>query len=330
METIIMNIAAVEGQSLSGTNSDLLEATTFASLKLKEEHIEEFLAQNLYLLMGDKNAILVGRQVVNEQKSRADLVALDSDGCLVVIEIKRDMADCKARAEKFEMQAIRYAATYSRIRTVDELAELVYAPYLRRFEPEKVAGKEAEQFARSEINRIVKAGNGEFNSRQKIILVASEFDKEVISACAWLVQNGIDISCIRLSPVKNGDNQLLLVVERVIPPPSLDEMLTPVARHQSVAVELSENSDETKKGRTIFPTLSALFEQNFIKTGDEVIIKDRAELAATVINHKLVEYHGQQLPWNEWAKRVTGWSAVNIYANVMLGDKSLDDLRWGR
>lgn len=325
-----MSLQTRDGQGISGTNSDLLEATTFSALKLREEHVEEFLAQNLYLLMGDKNAILVGRQVVNEQKSRADLVALDSDGCLVVIEIKRDMADCKARAEKFEMQAIRYAATYSRIRTVDELAELVYAPYLRKFESERLTGKEAEQFARSEINRIVKAGNGEFNSRQKIILVASEFDKEVISACAWLVQNGIDISCIRLSPVKNGDSQLLLVVERVVPPPSLDEMLTPVARHQAVAADVSETGDESKKSRTIFPTLSALFEQKQIKAGDEVTIKDRVESAATVINHKLVEYQGQQLPWNEWAKRVTGWSAVNIYANVVLGGKTLDDMRWGR
>lgn len=329
MDTTIINIQVDNDQGrykLASSSSGGLDVIDFSTLNLKEEHIESFLAENLNILMGD--AILVGRQVVNEQKSRADLVALDSDGCLVVIEIKRDMADCKARAEKFEMQAIRYAATYSRIRTVDELAELVYAPYLKKSELHEVTDEKALQIAKEKIAGIIK--NSEFNTRQKIILVASEFDKEVISACAWLVQNGIDISCIRLSPVRNGDSQLLLVVERVVPPPSLDEMLTPVARQKSVADEVSGVGDESKKSRTILPTLSALFEQKLIKTGDEVTIKDRAESAAKVINHKLVEYQGQQLPWNEWAKRVTGWSAVNIYANVMLGGKTLDDLRWGR
>lgn len=329
MDTTIISVNVDKDQEnykLTSSNAVGLDVINFSALNLKEDHIESFLAENLNILMGD--AILVGRQVVNEQKSRADLVALDSDGCLVVIEIKRDMADCKAQAEKFEMQAIRYAATYSRIRTVDELAELVYAPYLRKFESSAVADKDAVQVAKEKIVGIIK--NSEFNSRQKIILVASDFDKEVISACAWLVQNGIDISCIRLSPVRNGDSQLLLVVERVVPPPSLDEMLTPVARQQAVAAEVSGISDESKKTRTTLPTLSALFEQKQIKTGDTVTIKDRNESSAKVLNQKLVEYQGQQLPWNEWAKRVTGWSAVNIYANVMLGDKSLDDLRWGR
>lgn len=194
METIVVPVTIERGRSIQKANSGPLSPTTFKSFDLREEHLENFIASYPELILKDRTAILVGRQVSNEQKSRADLVALDSDGSIIVVEIKRDMDDCKARAEKFEMQAIRYAATYSRIRSVEELAEQVYVPYLKKFEPTKIDGK-VEDYAKSEINRVLRSDTGitDFNAKQKIILVASDFDKEVLSACAWLVQNGIDI-----------------------------------------------------------------------------------------------------------------------------------------
>lgn len=333
METTIVPVKIMNGQGIEKSGTGALAATSFKGLGLREEHLESFIAANPELILADRTAILVGRQVSNEQKSRADLVALDSDGSIVVIEIKRDMEDCKARAEKFEMQAIRYAATYSRIRAVEDLAEQVYVPYLWKFEPSKIEGKNPEEFAKAEINRVLRSGSGltDFNARQKIILVASDFDKEVLSACAWLRQNGIEISCIRISPLENGE-QPLLVIEQVLPTVALEDMLTPIAK-QVIAIDGNNDPDpDDRKSRTTLPTISMLFEQKLIETGDEVIIKGRPEKIATAVNHKQVQFEGNNLPWNEWAKRVTGWSAVNIYANVELVKigKTLDDLRWGK
>jgi len=333
METTIVPVKILSGQRMEKLATGVLTATTFKSMGLREEHLEAFIAANPELILADQTAILVGRQVTNEQKSRADLVALDNDGSIVVIEIKRDMDDCKARAEKFEMQAIRYAATYSRIRSVEDLAEQVYVPYLQKFEPSKIEGKNPEEFAKAEINRVLRSGNGatDFNARQKIILVASDFDKEVLSACAWLRQSGIEISCIRISPLENGD-QPLLVVEQVLPTVALEEMLTPVAKQTVTTASNKEFDADDKKSRTTLPTIAMLLEQKLIESGDEVVIKGRTEQAATALNHKQVQFEGDALPWNEWAKRVTGWSAVNIYANVELtkNGKTLDELRWSR
>lgn len=332
METIVVPVTVERGRNIQKANSGPLSPTTFKSFDLREEHLENFIASYPELILKDRTAILVGRQVSNEQKSRADLIALDSDGSIIVIEIKRDMDDCKARAEKFEMQAIRYAATYSRIRSIEELAEQVYVPYLKKFEPTKITGK-VEDYAKSEINRVLRSGTGsiDFNAKQKIILVASDFDKEVLSACAWLVQNGIDISCIRLSPLEYGEQPLILI-EQVLPPLALEEMLTPIAKQNLMEAEEEGNGSDTRKSRTTLPTLATLFEQNLISAGDEVRIKGRPEQMAKAIDHKLVQYNGDSLPWNEWAKRVTEWSAVNIYANVELvkNGKTLDDLRWGK
>lgn len=333
MDTTIVPVRITSGQGIEKSVTGALTATSFKGLGLREEHLEAFIAANPELILADRTAILVGRQVSNEQKSRADLVALDNDGSIVVIEIKRDMEDCKARAERFEMQAIRYAATYSRIRSVEDLAEQVYVPYLQKFEPSKIEGKNPEEFAKAEINRVLRSGSGatDFNSRQKIILVASDFDKEVLSACAWLRQNGIEISCIRISPLENGE-QPLLVIEQVLPTIALEDMLTPIAK-QPIAIDGSSDAcTEDRKLRTTLPTIAMLFEQKLIDSGDEVIIKGRPGQSATALNYKQVQFEGNALPWNEWAKRVTGWSAVNIYANVELvkAGKTLDDLRWGK
>lgn len=331
METIVVPVAIARGQSMAKLGLGALPPTSFKALGLREEHIENFIAANPEFILADRTAILIGRQVSNEQNSRADLVALDSDGSIVVIEIKRDMEDCRSRAEKFEMQAIRYAATYSRIRSVEELAEQVYVPYLQKFESHKIEGKNAEEYAKAEINRVLRSGSGatDFNAKQKIMLMASDFDKEVLSACAWLVQNGIDITCVRISPVEYGE-QCFLVIEQVLPTIAMEEMITPIAKQVVSIMDTRDLSDEIRRSRTTLPTLSTLFEQQLLKPGDSVTIKDLPNSEATVVNNKLVEYQGASLPWNEWAKRVTGWSAVNIYANVKLNGKTLDDLRWGR
>jgi hypothetical protein len=51
-----------------------------------------------------------------------------------------------------------------------------------------------------------------FNQHQRIILVASAFDDQTLSAAAWMNDSGIDIACISLNPLKAGES-LYLVVE---------------------------------------------------------------------------------------------------------------------
>jgi RecB family endonuclease NucS len=84
--------------------------TSFKSLNLKESHIEEFIRTNIELLLTDESLLIIGSQVTNSEKGRSDLTAIDENGNLVLIEIKRDVEDIKARKEELEFQAIRYAA----------------------------------------------------------------------------------------------------------------------------------------------------------------------------------------------------------------------------
>ena len=73
---------------------------------------------------------MVGQQVPNEKKGRSDLTAIDYNGDLVLIEIKRDKRDIEIRKEAFEFQAIRYAASCATIKSTDMLIKSVFAPYV--------------------------------------------------------------------------------------------------------------------------------------------------------------------------------------------------------
>ncbi|WP_218017830.1 hypothetical protein [Alkalicoccus saliphilus] len=53
-------------------------------------------------------------------RERSDLTAVDANGNIVLIEIKRDRQDIAQRKEPFEFQAARYAASYATIKTKDD------------------------------------------------------------------------------------------------------------------------------------------------------------------------------------------------------------------
>lgn len=111
--------------------------TTFKDLGKKESDVEELLRNHVELICDDDDSlIVVGQQVRNEENGRSDLTALDGDGNIVLIEIKRDVDDIKARHEAFEFQAIRYAASCATINSIGELVQDVYAPYVEKHKDE--------------------------------------------------------------------------------------------------------------------------------------------------------------------------------------------------
>ncbi|CDI50078.1 hypothetical protein [Clostridium tetani] len=79
-----------------------IENTNFKSINLREEHIEEFLRKNIEVIFEDETLLVVGKQVVNKENGRSDLTAVDENGNLVLIEIKRDALDIIQRKEAFE------------------------------------------------------------------------------------------------------------------------------------------------------------------------------------------------------------------------------------
>ncbi len=302
--------------------------TNFKNLNLKEEHIEEFLRSNIEVIFQDETLLVVGKQVTNKENGRSDLTAVDENGNLVLIEIKRDVEDIKQRKEAFEFQAIRYAASYAKINTPDELVEKIFASYIDKYKDEFELGElTAYEKATRILNDFLEKNNSAktFNSKQRIILIASSFDNQTLSAVAWLIANNVDISCFELSPLKIGDNYFI-DINRILPPPTLEDFYVEVDDKKRPVYSEKRNTPIT---RSYLPRMDKLFEWSIVKAGDTVVIKNFDNSQAIVIDSKYVDFNGQKLTFNQWGEKVTGWSALSIYEWTMIKemDKTLDELR---
>ena len=220
--------------------------------RIKEKDLEDLIEKNPQLLNYDSESdeqdlLIVSRQMQSTSNKRSDLLAIDSDGFLVTIEIKRDAIDEKNRSESFEFQAIRYAANH---RTMD-LNKIInaYATYLKNsnnqssgdYQTEAIKGIYKHLFGEFSASEYENSPSGKDISslnlvamkaklekkidpteKQKIYLVAADFADDCLSACAWLREHQIEIYCFKLQPYRFGE-KFYLNQERLIPPPALDE-----------------------------------------------------------------------------------------------------------
>lgn len=298
---------------------DEVTTLTLKELRITEATLEEFIRRHVDRLFPDEESLLiVGQQTRNKAGGRADLVAIDSDGDIVLIELKRDVEDIIARKEPFEFQAIRYAASYARIATPDDLTERLYAPYIERHRAEYPAsGLTSSEIASRNLTEFLRTNSAErtFNQRQKIVLIASSFDRQTLSACAWLAKSGIDIRCISITPLKYAE-QHFFAVDQIIPPLALDEYFVEVPQPSSPRRTPVEAASVVS--RTTLPQMAKLFEWKLVAPGDIVYVVGHEDQRAVMVDPQHVEYEGQRMKLNDWGQRVTGWSAINIYKSAAL------------
>lgn len=304
-----------------------IETLTFKGLGLKEEAIEEFIRTNIDSLFGDEQSLLiVGQQVRNKEGGRCDLVAIDAGGNLVLIEIKRDYGDIRSRKEAPEFQAIRYAANFAGIKTPDDLVNKLFAPYIEKH-PSEFSGTELTETekAKRKLSEFLSSYNAEksFNLKQRIVLIASAFDAQTLSACAWLCDNGLDICCFQVHPVKLK-NQLMLHIVKILPPPNIEDYyvdVEPAMRGQKLT--------DTGQAKGSHSRMGQLFACGIVKKGDILAIRNFPGSEAVVVDPYYVRFDGKKVKYNKWGQSVTGWSSIGIYALAvhLKRGKTLDELR---
>lgn len=203
-----------------------LNETDFTSESLTEpRNIEEWIRKSPKILtFEDENdqIMIIGKQTVSTTQRRPDLIGVDRSANIVIIEVKRDFA-----GKMTEMQAVQYASFYLNM-TFKE-AEKNFVKYISKYSKDFDINKEVDisnyaetklkEFLPSEINL-----DDEFNTNQRIILVAREFDSNLISAITWLILKDIKIECIELNAYKLK-NELFIVPRRILPTKELSENL---------------------------------------------------------------------------------------------------------
>ncbi len=215
-----------------------IEDTTFTSEGLTEpKNIEAWIRKNPGILYeGDEEELLIiGEQKTSETKKRLDLLGVDKFGNIVIIELKRDLAE-----KMVESQAITYASSYV-YTTFAEVCK-IYAKYLEKNSTELSLphiidlSVEAENTLKNFCGPFIKIPE-DFNKNQRIILVAGNFSQDLLSAVTWLILKGIKIECIKLNLFKD-ENELFVQPQRILPTPDISENI--------VKIKIAEESIEIK------------------------------------------------------------------------------------
>ena len=207
--------------------SEKIAEVDFARLGFKErQDIQEWVAANPSIL--DDDLLIIGKEFSGFDRTdeRLDLLAVDADGNLVVIELKRDDTGADAH-----WQAIKYASYLQRA-SADDIIRML-AEYSETSE-EDATNSLLQHLNADDLNAL--------NNDQRIILASHRFAPEVTSAALWLNDKapGDDlVSCVQLTPYQDGDDGPLYVqASRIIPVPGVDDYLIGIGESSSEYVSV--------------------------------------------------------------------------------------------
>ncbi|HUX22488.1 MAG TPA: hypothetical protein VMW69_14715 [Spirochaetia bacterium] len=191
---------------------------------LERSHLQAALKNQIDIVCPDCLVIAEELSEWEDSRRRVDLLAVDREGMLVVIELKRTET-----GEHMELQALRYAAMLSTL-TFDRTVE-IYSRYLKRNSSEIDAEQHLCEFLGWDDPH-----DHEFPSDIRIVLVSSGFSTELTTAVMWLNTRGLDIRCVQLIPHKHGA-KLLVETQQIIPLPQAEQY----------QVRLREKSEERRR-----------------------------------------------------------------------------------
>lgn len=199
------------GAQVSGSPT-LIAPETFQGLGAREVQELERWLKTKPEVMGEP-LLIVGSQFAGFDGTldRFDLLALDRDGKLVVVEIKRD-----GTSSGQDLQALRYAAYVSTLSTEQVVG--LYRDYVGREDQRELTSAEA----RKELDDWV--GDDGLDSLDedavpRIVLVAAGFPVGVTNTVLWLTRNfEMDVTCVQVTPYRVA-GEIVLAASVLIPLP---------------------------------------------------------------------------------------------------------------
>jgi hypothetical protein len=166
-----------------------LKRVEFDPLK-SEFQLEETIAADLSLVAPD--LLLIGRQVPTAFGTFIDLLAMDRDGNLIVIELKRDKTSREVVA-----QTLDYASWVENL-SYDQIAEI----YAEKHSGQKFEAGYSDAFGDSPPEAI--------NEGHRMIVVASELDRSSERILNYLNNNyGVPINTVFFRHFKDGESEYL-------------------------------------------------------------------------------------------------------------------------
>lgn len=184
-------------------------------------HLEEWLStlgQGLF----DRQILWLARQDRPSSDQRSDLIGVDQLGNLLIAELKRGTLD-----EHAVTQALSYAAEYAG-RTADELVELYFEHGRKEGATKLVSATSSLEEAQKRLSEHV-GSETEVNESQILLLVGEDFAPRALAVCdymnAAIEQATFSVECWRYGVHEATDGSLYLMLEQLLPPPSVRQAI---------------------------------------------------------------------------------------------------------
>jgi len=178
----------------------------FSSLKL-EEHLENWL-ENSPWAIAQETLLIIGRQTtVSDGAYRRfpDLLAIDKDGFLTIIELKKGRTPREVVA-----QILEYASWAERLD--DEDIASIARDYWQ-----KIEGNSEKNLAQAFMDAFESDAPATFNQRQRLFIAAEEITDDVAGVCRYLrTSYGMDISCVSFTLYETESGEILIDSEKVV------------------------------------------------------------------------------------------------------------------
>jgi len=179
-----------------------VQQTTTTEEAVYESQVETWVSRRPDML-GEK-LLIIGRQVgLDGGRDQIDLLALDEEGALVVIELKRDLIGGDA-----DLQGLRYAALIGDWEESDIRKQA--EGYWESLGEERDFLEETQALCGDEVT---------FNTAQRLILVGRDIKPRLGTMALWLIKQGVDLRVVAIGLLKDED-RVYLQPQVVIPPPA--------------------------------------------------------------------------------------------------------------
>lgn len=176
---------------------DRLEKIDFTPMD-SESRLEQILADDVSVI--DPNLLLIGRQVPTAYGKFIDLLAIDGDGQLVVIELKRNRTPREVVA-----QLLDYGSWIRELED-DDIAG-IFENYVRKYHPGHQATSIDEAFCeRFKVSEMPES----LNESHKLVLVAGSLDDSSERIITYLAEEyGVSINAVFFRFFRDGDSEYL-------------------------------------------------------------------------------------------------------------------------
>lgn len=196
---------------IKGKQAIKINQKGFSEEDKREGNLEDWIENNSSIL--GENLLLIGRQVtITEVNDSIDLLALDTNGNTVIIELKRGRIK-----DPVDIQSLRYASYISRW-DYKHLEKQATSYFSEKNNGEFNFNEKIEEFFSS--SGIDTAPD--LNQEQRIIIAGNKLTEKLGSVAIWLREHNVDIKIVEVGLFPKGDD-LFLSPQIVIPAPTTEK-----------------------------------------------------------------------------------------------------------